>query len=65
MQYHAIAGARPDPEYSVGENLDGLPIDAMSGMIICSLTDEHVGIHPVRIIAINRFSTSNNGVTLI
>ncbi len=58
LLYKAVAEARPDPEYSVGEGPDGLAIDAASGMITWSPTEEHVGIHPVKIIASNRFGTT-------
>jgi hypothetical protein len=43
MQYQVISEARPDPEYSLGENQDRLPMDATSEMIIWSVTDERVG----------------------
>lgn len=55
LQYQTIAEARPDPEYAVGEGPERLAIDPASGMITWSPTEDHVGIHPVKIIASNRF----------
>lgn len=58
LQYQTIAEARPDPDYAVGEGPEGLAIDPANGMITWSPTEEHVGIHPVKIIASNRFGTT-------
>ncbi len=64
LRYLATAEARPDPTYSVEEGPEGLAIDPASGMILWSPTEEHVGLHQVKITASNRFGTDEKTFTV-
>jgi hypothetical protein len=64
LRYQVSAEARPDPAYSVSEGPDGLAIDAASGMLTWSPTEEDVGFHLVKITANNRFGTAEKSFSV-